>query len=248
MLVMILASGCADKTSEQTEPTEITVSAASTLTESFEDIVEQFEKDNPEIGVNLNLASSGALRMQIEAGAPIDAFASASQQHMDLLAEQGMIFEGSRKDFAHNSMALIVPKNSHLKITKVEDLLNDEVKLIVISDPDISPAGTYSKQSLIESGIWDELEDKAVLAENVKQALVYVERGEVDAGFVFMTDAKVAEKDSIKIVASVPVSTDISYPIAVLASSEYKEESQKFVDFVTGQKGKSILESYGFVA
>ncbi|WP_406670542.1 molybdate ABC transporter substrate-binding protein [Methanolobus sp. ZRKC4] len=248
LIIMMLASGCVNKPSEQTEPTQITVSAASTLTESFEEIVEQFKIENPEIDVQLNLASSGALRMQIEAGAPIDVFASASQQHMNLLDEKEMIVKDSRTDFAQNSMVLIVPITSELEITSVDSLLNDSVKRFVISDPEISPAGTYSKQSLVESGLWNELEGKAVLAETVKQVLVYVERGEVDAGFVFMTDAKIAKKDTIKIISTIPTSTDISYPITVLESSEHKKESQMFVDFVTGQKGRSILESHGFTA
>ena len=85
-----------------------------------------------------------------------------------------------------------------------------------------------------------------VLAEDVKQVLVYVERGEVDAGFVYMTDAKTSQPGTIKIVASVPVSTPVNYPIAVVSSSEHKEEAQEFLDFVTGEEGQKILEEHGF--
>jgi molybdate transport system substrate-binding protein len=242
---MMLASGCVNKDQDHAEPIEITVSAASTLTESFEEIVEQFERENPEINVNLNFASSGALRMQIEAGAPIDVFASASQQHMNLLAQKKIIDKDSRINFAQNSIALIVPVNSNLGITSVDDLLNDSVKRVVISNPEVSPAGTYSKQSLVESGLWNEIEKKVMLAETVKQALVYVERDEVDAGFVFMTDAKIG---SIKIISTIPTSTDISYPIAVISTSEHKNEAQRFIDFTTSGEGIKILESYGFTA
>jgi molybdate transport system substrate-binding protein len=85
-----------------------------------------------------------------------------------------------------------------------------------------------------------------VLAEDVKQVLTYVERGEVDAGFVYMTDAQTADPGTIKIVATVPVNTSISYPIAVVSASDNKERAQEFLNFVTGEEGKEILEKYGF--
>ncbi|HET8687970.1 MAG TPA: molybdate ABC transporter substrate-binding protein, partial [Methanosarcina sp.] len=88
--------------------------------------------------------------------------------------------------------------------------------------------------------------NKTVLAEDVRQVLLYVERGEVDAGFVYMTDAKAADPGTIKIIATVPVSTPVSYPIAAVSSSAHKEEAKEFVDFVTGEKGQEILGKYGF--
>ena len=104
--------------------------------------------------------------------------------------------------------------------------------------------GRYAKQGLEEAGLWKAIEGKTIFAENVKQVLVYVERGEVDAGFVYMTDAQTSDK--IRIVEEVPVDADISYPVAILADSEDKEASQEFIDFVTGAEGKRILEEYGF--
>ncbi|WP_370575936.1 molybdate ABC transporter substrate-binding protein, partial [Methanomethylovorans sp.] len=82
--------------------------------------------------------------------------------------------------------------------------------------------------------------------DTVKNSLVYVERGEADAGFVFMTDVSSAQPDTIEVVTSVPVSTPIIYPIAVVSATQHAEDSQRFIDFVTGEKGKSILEQYGF--
>ena len=232
--------------SEEQETTTITVSSASSLTDAFTDLATQFEAENPEIDLNLNFAGSGTLRMQIESGAPIDVFASASQKHVDLLSDGELIDENSRKDFAQNSLVLIVPIDSQLNITNLQDLVNPEVERISIGDPETAPVGNYAKLSITEAGLWDLLKNKLVYGENVKQVLVYVERNEVDAGFVYMTDTYTAQPETIKIVTNVPVSIPISYPIAIISSSEHKEESQKFVDFVTGEKGKSILESYGF--
>ena len=229
-------------------PEVIMVSAAASLTGAFTDIASQFEKENPGTNVSLNFAGSGNLRKQIEGGAPIDVFASADENQMNILANESLIANNSRKDFAQNSLVLIVPENSTLNITDVKDLADPKVKKIGIGNPDTVPVGNYTRTALTEAGLWNQLENKTVLAEDVKQVLVYVERGEVDAGFVYITDAKTAEPGTIKIVTNVSVSTPIKYPIAVISSSEHKEKAQKFLDFVTGKEGQDILKKYDFVA
>ncbi len=229
-----------------TVPEVITVSAAASLTEAFTDIASQFEKENPGTDVNLNFGGSGNLRMQIEGGAPVDVFASADEGQMNTLGNETLIDNSSRKDFAHNSLVIIVPEASTLNITSIKDLADPKIQKISIGNPDTVPVGNYSRTTLTEAGLWSQLENKLVLAEDVKQVLVYVERGEVDAGFVYMTDAKTAQPGTVKIVASVPVSTPVNYPIAVVSSSEHKEEAQKFLDFVTGEEGQAILKKYGF--
>ncbi|MFW5987314.1 MAG: molybdate ABC transporter substrate-binding protein [Methanohalophilus sp.] len=239
-LVNSTASSAQESNREQ-----ITVSAAASLTESYREMVKQFEADNPDIDVNLNLASSGSLRMQIEGGAPIDVFASASREDMDILDTKDMIDADSRQDFAHNCLVMIAPAGTD-QIENIEDLDSAEITKIVLGNPENAPAGRYAKQGLEEAGFWKAIEGKTVFAENVKQVLVYVERGEVDAGFVYMTDAQSSEGDNIRIVGEVPVDADISYPVAILADSEDKKASRKFIDFVTGPEGKSILEEYGF--
>jgi len=261
LLGVFLAIGCTDNGNEATNETgiptaetpvseqeseTILVSAAASLTEAFTDMEPQFEAENPGVDVNFNFAGSGSLRTQIEGGAPVDVFASADQNQMNILAGEGLIENSSRKNFAQNSLVLIVPASSTLNITGIEDLTAPEIERIAIGNPETAPVGKYTTQSLTEAGIWDQLEGKTVLAEDVKQVLVYVERGEVDAGFVYMTDAKTAEPGKIKVVATVPVTTPVSYPIAVVSASDNKEEAQEFLDFVTGEEGQEILEEYGF--
>jgi len=261
LLSVFLAIGCTGNGSEATNETgtptaetpvseqeseKILVSAAASLTEAFTDMESQFEAENPGVDVNFNFAGSGSLRTQIEGGAPVDVFASADQKNMDILAGEELIENSSRKDFAQNSLVLIVPSSSTLNITGIEDLTAPEVERIAIGNPETAPVGKYTTQSLTEAGLWDQIENKTILAEDVKQVLVYVERGEVDAGFVYMTDAKTADPETIKIIATVPVSTPVSYPIAVVSASENKEEAQEFLDYVTGAEGQEILKEYGF--
>ncbi|MGA9189936.1 MAG: molybdate ABC transporter substrate-binding protein [Methanosarcina sp.] len=229
-------------------PEVITVSVAASLTNAFTDIASQFEKENPGTNVSLNFGGSGSLRMQIEGGAPVDLFASADESQMDILANESLITNNSRKDFAHNSLVLVVPEKSTLNMTDIKNLANPKIQKISIGNPDTAPVGKYTRLALTEAGLWSQLENKLVLAEDVKQVLVYVERGEVDAGFVYITDAKTAKPGTIKIVTNVSVSTPVTYPIAVVSSSEHKEKAQKFLDFVTGKEGQKILKEYGFVA
>jgi molybdate transport system substrate-binding protein len=228
-------------------PETITVSAAASLKEAFTDIASQFEKENPGTNVSLNFGSSGSLRMQIEGGAPVDVFASADETQMDMLDNKSLIDNSSRKDFAHNSLVLIVPEGSALNITGIQDLPDPKVQKIGIGNPDSVPVGKYARTALTEAGLWDQLKNKMVLAEDVKQVLVYVERGEVDAGFVYSTDAKNAQPNTVKVVTNVSVSTPVIYPIAVVSSSEHKVKAQKFLDFVNGEEGQDILKKYGFV-
>ncbi len=245
-IVVFLA---ASPETEEEQPGVITVSAAASLTEAFTDIAEEFEAEHPDADVELNFAGSGTLRMQIEGGAPIDVFASASQSHMNILSEAGLIEESSRKDFTSNTLVMIVPKSSIESGTSpasLEDLTADSVEKIAIGNPETAPVGKYTELALEDAGLWDELGGKIIFAENVKQVLTYVETGEVETGFVYRTDAESGQKDLYEITYTVPVNASISYPIAVLDGSENKEIAQEFVDFVTGPEGQEILEGYGF--
>lgn len=229
------------------KPVTITVSAASSLTEAFGDIASEFEASHPNTKVELNLAGSGTLRSQIESGAPVDVFASASERDMDLLSEKGLIQNASRKDFATNTLVMIVPaKSTSESPEKLEDLTADNVEKIAIGNPESAPVGKYTKQALEAAGLWEKIQNKMILAENVKQVLTYVEKGEVTAGFVYITDAKNEKENLSRIVYTVPINESTSYPIAVVKPSENAKEAQEFVDFVTGNEGQEILVKYGF--
>jgi molybdate transport system substrate-binding protein len=229
------------------QKTAITVSASAVLTEAFTDMEKEFEAENPEIDLIMNFGNAGSLRMQIEGGAPIDVFAPGDVNQMDMLASEGLVYNDSRKEFAGSSLVIIVPKGNVLNITDMKDLAKPEVKKIALSDTEASTVGRYAKQSLMEEGLWSSVQNKLLTGDTVKNSLVYVERGEADAGFVFTVDVSSAQPDTIEVVSSVPVSTPIIYPIAVVSATQHAEYSQLFIDFVTGEKGRYILEQYGFL-
>lgn len=127
---------------------EVTVSAASSLTNAFKDIAANFEAAHPEHKVLLNFAGSGELLQQISKGAPVDVFASADQETMDKAQAQGLLTNASRRDFVHNTLVVITPANSSLKLTQLSDLQRTDLQRLAVSNPDSVPVGRYSKQAL----------------------------------------------------------------------------------------------------
>jgi molybdate transport system substrate-binding protein len=224
---------------------ELLVSAAASLTHAFEDVGKQFEAANPGVKIIFNFGASGALLQQIDKGAPVDVFASADQKTMDQAKEKNLILAETRKDFVSNGLVLLVPKDSKLTIKDVKDLSESKIARIAMGNPETVPAGRYAQEVLSKAGLWEGLKPKLIYAENVRQALDYVTRGEVDAGFAFATDAAVA-KDKVQVAAAAEGHTPIRYPVAVIAGTKKKELSQRFIGFLLGSQGQDILARYGF--
>lgn len=223
----------------------LTVSAAASLTDAFNEVKGAFEKATPGVTVTMNFAASGALLSQMEKGAPVDVFASADQKTMDMAVEKKLIDTNSRVNFAQNSLVLTVPAANPAKVSDLASLKAPAVKRIAVGNPTTVPAGRYTKAALTKAGYWTPLEPKFVMAESVRQVLDYVTRGEVDAGFVYGTDAKKGG-DKLKVSAEIPLEKPVSYPIAVLSSAADKKDSAAFIKFVTSPKGQEILAKYGF--
>jgi molybdate transport system substrate-binding protein len=224
---------------------ELIVSAAASLTNAFGDIGKQFEAANPGTRVVFNFAASGPLLQQIEMGAPVDVFASADQKTMDQAQGKKLIAPETRKDFASNGLVLIIPKQAKSQVHSLEDLKGKEVTRVSLGNPETVPAGRYAKEALVNEGLWDDLAPKCIMGNTVRQVLDYVSRGEVDAGFVFATDAAVA-KEKVEIVLSPGKHTPILYPIALVAASARKDLASRFVAFVLSHEGQQVLTSYGF--
>ena len=224
---------------------DLTVSAASSLTNAFRDLGPTFEALNPGTTVVFNFGASDALLAQIAKGAPADVFASADPQAMDRAEAQQLLAPGSRRNFVGNALVMITPADSALGLKTPADLSRSEVRRVAIGNPVSVPVGRYTKAALTGAGLWAAIEPKAVFAQNVRQALDYVARGEVEAGFVYATDAAIM-KDKIRVAASVPTDTPVTYPIAALAGSPNPGASRKFLDFVLTPAAQALLARHGF--
>lgn len=226
---------------------EITISAAISLKNTFEDIGKIFTERNPGVKVNFNFGASGDLARQIEAGAPVDVFASAAQKDMDDIDRKGLLAANSRKDFTGNAVVLVKPANSNIPILSLNDLQKGEVKKIVIGNPKTVPAGRYAEEVLRHLNLWSAVRDKLIFAEHVRQALDYVARNEVDAGIIYSTDAMVRSKE-VTLVTQAPEGSHqpIIYPIAVLKGAQDEKGAWKFVEFILSAEAQRILKRHGF--
>jgi molybdate transport system substrate-binding protein len=195
--------------------------------------------------VVFNFAASGNLLQQIDKGAPVDVFASADEKTMDQAMEKNLILPDTRRDFARNELVLIVPLDAKIPIATIKDLSTKEVGKIALGNPETVPAGRYAKEALTNDGIWQELVPKYIFGDSVRQVLDYVSRDEVDAGFVFSTDAAVA-KDKVKVALEAKNHKPIVYPVALVSTTKRKDLAERFVSFVLGGEGRVILVKYGF--
>jgi molybdate transport system substrate-binding protein len=224
---------------------DLTVSAAASLTNAFKELGPVFEAQHPGTTVVFNFAASDALLAQIAKGAPVDVFASADQDAMDRADAQKLLAARSRRNFVGNTLVMIVPSDSALGLKTPADLQKAAVKRIAIGNPASVPVGRYTMAALEAAALWAAVEPKAVMAQGVRQALDYVARGEVEAGFVYATDAAIM-KDKVKVVATVPTTSAITYPIAAVNASPNPDAARKFVDFVLTPTAQAVLARYGF--
>jgi len=224
----------------------IVVGAAISLKESFSELGSIYEQRTG-TKVTFTFGASGELEKQIEAGAPVDVFASASEKEMDELQAKNLIARASRADFARNSLVLVVPVGSKLEVQSFSDLEKPSVTKIAIGNPKTVPAGQYAEQLLRNTQIWPKIDSRLILAENVRQVLDYVARGEVDAGIVYATDVQVAQgRVSVAARAADGDYSPILYPLAVIRDSANANAAKAFVDLVLSPEGIQILKKHGF--
>lgn len=224
---------------------DLTVSAAASLTNAFTEVGAAFEKANPGAKAQFNFGASGALLQQIAKGAPVDVFASADEETMDQAQQQGLIDNAARVDFVRNTLVVIVPGDSKLNATRLDDLRDARFAKIAIGTPASVPVGRYTKSVLERAGLWSAIEAKTIGAQTVRQALDYVARGEVDAGFVYATDAAIMQ-DKVRILFTAPTRAPILYPIAPVKSARDAALARRFVAYVKSPEAQALLARFGF--
>jgi len=229
------------------EQPDVTVFAATSLTNALQDIGKDFEA-NGGGKVKFSFAASSLLARQIEAGAEADVFFSADAEWMAYLDQRKLIVSGSRRDLLSNRLALVAPAESAITL-KIEPGFPLAKALgdgrLAIAEPETVPAGKYAKAALTKLGVWDSVSGKLAPAENVRAALMYVARGEAMLGIVYTTDVKAERK--VKTVDTFPADTHpaIVYPAALTGTA--KDEAKAFFAVLGGAKAKDVFVRYGFV-
>ncbi|HEY8394859.1 MAG TPA: molybdate ABC transporter substrate-binding protein [Thermaerobacter sp.] len=229
------------------KPVEILVSAAASLQDAMREAAAEFAREHPEIAVRFNFGSSGALAQQIAAGAPVDLFIAAGRQPMDMLVEKGLVDPGAVHVIARNQVVLIVPRTGAASVRGWQDLSRPDVRRIAIGDPAHVPAGQYARQVLEQLGLWEKVSTKLVLDQDVREVLHHVAAGEAQAGIVYRTDA--ATSDGVAVVAEPPAGSQppVVYPVAVPRTAPHPEEARKLAEFLTSERGRSVLRRHGFL-
>lgn len=224
----------------------LTVSAAASLQDALQSIDAEFHTAHPEITVDYNFGSSGALQQQIEQGAPADVFFSAAAKQMDALEQKGLILPESRQNIVANSLVLIASKSSSLEVTNLAQLKEMPINRFAVGEFRSVPAGQYAEQVFKSLGLLETLQPKFVFGNNVRSVLAAVESGNADLGMVYATDA--ALSNQVKVLATAPEETHspIVYPVAIVKASPQPEAAQQFIDFLNTEPAQATFIKYAF--
>jgi len=244
-------NGSPDQSTQQAVPTTkaaasgdpLLVAAASNVQFAFVEIGQKFTKQTGQ-PVEFSFGSSGNLTTQIEHGAPFDLFVAANVAFIDRLDDQGLIFPETQQLYAQGRIALAVNREAGLQVTKLKDLLDPNITWVAIANPELAPYGQAAKEALQNAGIWQDLQPKLVLAENIGQTLQFVQTGDAPAGIIALAIADVPEVTYTLLPAN--LHSPLNQSMAVVSATRHEAAARAFLEFVIGPEGQAILEKYGF--
>jgi len=221
---------------------EVRLSAAASMTDAIRALIAGYRAQAPDVHLQPNLGSSGALAKQIAQGAPADLFISANPKWMDYLVAEGLLAPGRVVPLAGNALVLVGAPGRQLASLEAVGGLSR----IAIGSPKSVPAGQYAEQALRAAGLWSALQGKLVMAKDVRQALIYADRGEVDAAFVYRTDALLAQSAQILLEVPAALYDSVVYPLGLTRAGEQNPAAVDFYRFLQSSEAAAILEEFGF--
>ncbi|WP_339137420.1 MAG: molybdate ABC transporter substrate-binding protein [Candidatus Electrothrix sp. GW3-4] len=220
------------------------LSAAASMTDAIKEIITDFHVSHPQVKIQTNFGSSGGLAKQIDQGAPGDLYISANPKWVNYLVEKQLIAPKNNRILAYNKLVFLGEKRSSpLTLEKLTEL-----ERIAIGSPKSVPAGQYSKQTLEHAKIYTALRqaNKLVLAKDVRQALLYADRGEVDGAFVYRTDALMARNAEILFTVPDDYHDRVAYPVGLTASGAKKAAAKALYEYMGTPDAKKVLQQFGF--
>lgn len=223
----------------------ITIFAAASLTNALADCKAGFEAAHPGDTLTLEFAASGALLERLGAGAPCDVFVSADPETMTLAVDRRRVEPGTRKVVALNDLVLAVPAGNPAKVDNLDSLSRGGVRRIGVGNPESVPAGRYAKRALQQKALWFALTSKLVYYPSVRHVLAALAKGEIDAGFVYATDAAAAGR-AVAVAAPVPLPAPVTYVAAVAVKAADTKLAAAFIDYLVSPEGLATLGRYGF--
>lgn len=248
LMLAITLAGCNSTGKSDKEEVQLLVSAAASLTDALTEIQKAYEAEHSNVTLQFNFGASGALQQQIEQGADADLFLSAATKNMNALVEKQLIDAGEKSNLLLNELVVVVPANRAIELQDISALKDAAFAQIAIGIPASVPAGQYAQEALTKAELWDAVKDKTVQAKDVRQVLQYVETGNVDAGFVYTTDALSTDQVHIAMAVDPSTYTPVEYPIGIVKTTKHKEEAKRFYDYLHSDKAMDVFVKYGFKA
>ena len=243
LVYVALLMGVLGCSSQPNERVELLVFAATSLTDALTEIGSAFEEQTG-ISVSFSFGGSQLLAQQIAQGAPADLFIAAGAFPVESLAERRLVEPGAVNILSNK--LVVVTRLGGVELRSLEDLRDATVQRVAMAHPDLAPAGRYARESLSRLGLWESLEGKLVMAEDVRVALAYVQAGNADAALVYQTDAMAVS--GVVLLDLVPPDSysQIVYPAAVVERSEKKEQATRFLSYLRGERAAAIFRRHGF--
>jgi molybdate transport system substrate-binding protein len=235
--LILFLTGC-----RQAATPAVKIFAAISTREALQDIIEQFQADTG-IAVRTNLGASSDLARQIEQGAGCDLFLSADQDWANYLEDKGLI--AARKNLLANQLVIVVPADSSMTIAKLDDLGTAMIGRLALGGPAV-PAGKYAREALQKSGLWEKLHGRVLDSKDVRAALAYVARKEVEAGIVYRTDALHDQKVRIALRIPPDFHSPIVYPLILIRRQPMKEDARRLYDYLSAPRCAEIFRRAGF--
>ncbi|HMW02075.1 MAG TPA: molybdate ABC transporter substrate-binding protein [Acidobacteriota bacterium] len=248
LLILVLAwaePGCT-LPPDNRAPEPLRVAAAADLNPALQEMTTFFQQRTGQ-PVEINFGSTGLLTRQIEQGAPVDLFFAADQSYTDQLRKQGLVLEKSTTPYAQGYLAGWQRADAPRRVTSLAELTNSAIRRIAIANPDHAPYGKAAIQALQAAKIYDQVQSKLILAENISQAFQYVSTGNADVGLVAKSLVPSRTEGHV-----FPIDSGLYQPLnqtlCILKRTQHPDQSRRLAEFVLSPEGQQILQKYGFGA
>lgn len=222
----------------------LTVSAAADLNYVFPEIGKLWEQETGN-KVAFNLGSTGQLAQQIERGAPVDLFAAANKKFVEALDDKGLILPETKSLYGIGRLTLWQRADGSHDIQTIRDLMQPAIQRVAIANPDHAPYGVAAREALQSAGVWDEIQPKLVLGENIKQTQQYAEMGNVDVAIAALSIS--VEKPGKWTLLPGELHNPLEQMLAVPRSAPHPDLARQFAAFINGEQGRPLMRKYGFV-
>lgn len=227
------------------QTTPLRVGAASSLVDALPELLRTFQAARPGITVQGSTASSGALLEQLAGGTAMDVLLSDDADTVNRGIERRLLRADSARAFAGNALVLVVPAASSLPLRRLADLALPEVQRIAMGRTASVPAGRSARQAIDAARLWPSVQRKVVWADSVREVLALVLRGDVDAGFVYASDA-LAAGSRVRVVETLAGTAPIRLTAAIASASTLAAPAGEFMQFLRSEAARAVLVRWGF--